>query len=495
MKIKRYAYAAGASGVVFGLFLLATGGWEPLAEGATTTTPVFAVDGSWPNPLPAPVGTDGVAHAWVQGEVAGSCIDKSDNVYTFNRAWEVGVTIDGVLQGNESGAINGNDATSGGAIPSPPVVAFDPDGNVIAGWGNPSLIQTGADYGYAAYMPQGAHGCYVDYQGYIWVGGNGDGIIQKYNPMAANAEGASATFVTQIGTKGMCDTTTPPAAGANPFTSCSETTDANTSHTLLNEPPDIAVDPLPDPVTGKPGSVYIADGYGNHRVVVYTTADGGMTYQYNRQWGQTCMINGVATNSQACPAGTFGASGGGHPHCVVLGNDGYVYACDRPNSRIQVFSRSCGAPSTTLVPQPLCTPVRIINIGGNAGQTPPAGFTDGVKAFAAYAPEDTAAILGSTTTRACDIDFWPNVDYLATKSPTSQNAIVDVDLNNDNVWLLNKATATVFGALGVCGIIPCPGHNEGHFAYSHTTAVDSKGSIYVAETITGRRIQKFVQVK
>ena len=93
------------------------------------------------------------------------------------------------------------------------------------------------------------------------------------------------------------------------------------------------------------------------------------------------------------------------------------------------------------------------------------------------------------------MDFWPNIDYLATKSPTSQNAIVDVDLNNDNVWLLDKATATVFGALGVCGIIPCPGHNAGHFAYSHTVAVDSKGNIYVAETITGRRIQKFVQVK
>ncbi|MGB9645420.1 MAG: hypothetical protein WCB44_09915, partial [Stellaceae bacterium] len=71
----------------------------------------------------------------------------------------------------------------------------------------------------------------------------------------------------------------------------------------------------------------------------------------------------------------------------------------------------------------------------------------------------------------------------------------DVDLNNDNVWLLDKATATVFGALGVCGIIPCPGHNEGHFAYSHTVASDSKGNIYVAETITGRRIQKFVPVK
>jgi hypothetical protein len=445
--------------------------------------------------LPAPVGSDGLAHAWVQGEVAASCIDSRDNVYTFNRGWEVGVTFNGVLQGNESGAINGNDATAGGAIPSPPVVAFDPEGNTIAGWGNPSLIQPPAgDFGYAAYLPHGAHGCYVDYQGYVWVGGNGDGIVQKYNPMAANAEGANATYVAQIGTKGMCDgTQTNPD---NPFSSCGETNDLNTSHTLLNEPPDMAVDPLPDPVTGTRGSVYIADGYGNHRIVVYTTADGGQTYQYNRQWGTTCMINGVPSDSQACPAETFGATGGGHPHCVVLGNDRNVYACDRPNSRILVFDRGCGTASTTSNPGPLCTPKKIINIGLNAGQTPPANVpVIGNNAFQSAPPENAAAILGSLTTRSSDIDFWPNIDYLATKSPTSQKIIVNVDLNNNNVWLLDKATATVFGALGVCGIIPCPGHNAGHFSYSHMTAVDSKGNIYLAETITGRRIQKFVQVK
>jgi hypothetical protein len=92
-------------------------------------------------------------------------------------------------------------------------------------------------------MAHGAHGCFVDYQGYVWVAGNGDGIVQKYNPMAANAEGASATYVAQIGTKGTCDTLTPPAPGANRFTSCGTngTSDANTSHTLLNEPADIAV--------------------------------------------------------------------------------------------------------------------------------------------------------------------------------------------------------------------------------------------------------------
>jgi len=492
MKSKNYAYLGGAviATIAFGIV-----GGKSLADsnGGGSRQPVFAVDASWPLPLPAPVGDDGKAHTWVQGEVAGNCIDQRDNVYTFNRGWEVGVTVGGVLQGNQSGAINGNDATAGGAIPSPPVVAFDTGGNVVAGWGNPSLIQTGPAYGFAAYLPHGAHGCYVDYQGYVWLGGNGDGIVQKYNPATANSQQEAATFVAQIGTKGMCDGT---PTSSNPFSSCGEANDLNTSHTLLNEPPDMAVDPLPDPVTGTPGSVYIADGYGNHRIVVYTTADGGKTYTYNRQWGTTCVINGVASNSQACPAGTFGATGGGHPHCIVLGNDRNVYACDRPNSRIQVFDRGCGGPSTAGNPEPLCLPKRIINIGLNAGQTPPSNVpVVGNNAFQNATPEDAAAILGSLTTRSSDIDFWPNIDYLATKSPTSQNTIVNVDLNNDNVWLMDKATATVFGALGVCGIIPCPGHNAGHFAFSHTVAVDSKGNIYLAETITGRRIQKFVQVR
>src|SRR5215831_17039537 len=119
--------------------------------------------------------------------------------------------------------------------PLPPVVAFDSDGNVVAGWGNPSLIQTGPAYGYAAYLPHSAHGCYVDYQGYVWLGGNGDGIVQKYNPATANSQQEAATFVAQIGTKGMCDGT---PTSSNPFSSCGETNDLNTSHNLLNEPPD-----------------------------------------------------------------------------------------------------------------------------------------------------------------------------------------------------------------------------------------------------------------
>jgi hypothetical protein len=487
MKAKYIAFI----GLVFAVTGIGISGWCTLAsaDDDRDSRPVFAVDPRWPKPLPAPVGSDGVAHPWVQGEVAGTCVDQHDNVYTYNRGWEVGATVNGIEQGNESGAIVGQDATAS-AIPSPPIVVFDHDGNTIAGWGNPSLNpDSSPEYGYAAYMPYGSHGCYVDYQGYIWVGGNGDGVVQKYNPVTAASQAANATWIWQIGTKGQCDG---PGVGTNTYTSCNESTSYNSSHTLLSEPADIAVDPARDPVTGTTGSVYIADGYGNHRVVVYTTADGGKTYQYNRQWGTACTIAGVKTDSQACPPGTFGATGGGHPHCVVLGNDGLIYVCDRPNSRIQVFEKSCGSASVS-GSQPMCTPKKIINIGLTAGVTPPAGSV-GNNAFDGVTSPAAAAAIQLAGTRGDDIDFWPNIDALGTNSPTSQNVMIDVDLGNDNTWLFDKASATVFGALGICGIIPCPGHNAGNFAFGHTTAVDSQGNIYVAETITGRRIQKFVPI-
>jgi hypothetical protein len=114
MKIWRYlTIGASISGGLLAV-AIATHFWGPLAKADGSSQPVFAVDASWPQPLPAPVGSDGVAHAWVQGEVAGNCTDSRDNIFTFNRGWEVGVTYNGVLQGSESGAINGNDATPGG---------------------------------------------------------------------------------------------------------------------------------------------------------------------------------------------------------------------------------------------------------------------------------------------------------------------------------------------------------------------------------------------
>ena len=91
---------------------------------------------------------------------------------------------------------------------------FDPDGNTVAAWGDRNVL------------PNGIHGCFVDYQDNIWIAGNGDGIVQKYTH--------SGNLLLQIGTRGVCDN--PPAntcgnSGANP--------NANLSQTLLNQPADM----------------------------------------------------------------------------------------------------------------------------------------------------------------------------------------------------------------------------------------------------------------
>jgi hypothetical protein len=491
MKTGRWLYA----GVLVVALVIGLGFWKPTKVTAKANkAPTFVVDPFWPKPNPAPVGYnplnwpgcgpngcqatsttggDGIAHTWVNGEVAGSCTDADGNVYTFNRGWETGVTFNGTANtGSMSGMIVGQDA-SASSKPSPPVVEYSPDGTAIAGFGNPSLnpgtpagayTTAAAAAGRSTYLPNGAHGCFVDYQGNLWVGGNGDGVVQEYVPASAAPQGSNATFLQQIGVKDNCDT----ATGV-----CGEAGQLNSSHTQLNEPADIAIDPKKGPVSGSKGDVYIADGYGNHRVVVFN-ANG----EYVGQWGQACDHNESPDGSNPCPPGTFGASGGGHPHCVILGNDGLVYVCDRPNNRIQVFKKTCAQPSVS-GSQPLCQPDFIIYING----------------FTHTTPAKAAAIMAAGT-RACDMDFYPNKDTLASKSPGSQRYIIDTDLGNDNTWILdgNNGFLTV-GALGRCGQAPCPGHNAGEFAFGHTNNVAPDNSaIYVAETITGRRIQKFVRI-
>ena len=451
MKLVNIAYCS----VIAVALILATGIWKPMTNAlannnsaVSTGVPHFRVDPNWPKPLPAPIGTDGIAHTWVQGEVAGTCVDADDNVFTVNRAWEVGVSIGGVTQGNESGMIVGQDA-SASAIPAPVILEFNSAGKAVNGFGNAALTQSGPTYGGSVYMPYGSHGCFVDYQGNVWTAGNGDGIVQKYAH-----DGGNGVALMQIGTKGVCDgpANNSTVGGTVVYSTCGEANDFNSSHTLLNEPADVTVDPKNDPVTGQPGDIYIADGYGNHRIVVFD-ANGN----YLRQFGTKCT-------STPCPGGTFGATGGGHPHCVVLGKDNLVYTCDRPDSRIEVWDK-------------MGNYLHSIAVGDAPGAT--AG--------------DQAAILKAGT-RACDMDFWPDIDYLGDKGPQGQNYIIDVDLGNDNAWVLDRKKGDILGALGACGIAPCPGHNAGHFGFSHTGAVDSQGNVYVAETITGRRIQKFVPV-
>ena len=372
--------------------------------------PTFQVDPAWPK-LPLPVAGDfgtplvvststGKPKPWVTGEVAGTCVDSRDHVFIVTR---------GNLVAPEDVE----------AVAAPPVMEFDSDGNVVNAWGNRNVL------------PNGIHGCFVDYQDNVWIAGNGDGIVQKYSHDGTQ-------LLLQIGTRGVCDN--PPAntcgnSGSNPA--------ANQSRTLLNQPADMWIDPNPDPVTGQRGSIYIADGYGNHRVVVFSA-----TGTYLRQWGS---VAGTVNNPLTDFPAAFGSGDGGHPHCVVGGNDGLIYVCDRQDDRIQVFSKTGQLQ-------------RVIAV------VPGTGVTKGIGG---------AAGLG-TAGSAWDLDF---------SNDAVQTFMFEADGGNELLHIMDRVAGSILASWGQ------PGHQAGQFTYLHTVAKDSRGNLYTGETINGRRVQKFAHIE
>src|SRR5919109_71920 len=160
---------------------------------------------------------------------AGIAFDSRDRLYTVNRR-------------------NLIDTEQRNAAPSPAFVVYDLAGNVVHSATPPVL-------------PDGLHGCFVDHRDNVWIAGNADAIVQKYSHDLSR-------LLLQIGEKGRFDTSDGTING----------TPNNSSHTLLNRPADIAVDP------GN-GDVYIADGYGNRRIVVFDR-----TGRYPRQWGEQATL-------------------------------------------------------------------------------------------------------------------------------------------------------------------------------------------------------------
>ena len=203
------------------------------------------------------------------------------------------------------------------------------------------------------------------------------------------------------------------------------------------------VDSNPDPVTGQRGSVYIADGYGNHRVVVFNAAG-----QYLRQWGG---VAGTVINVTSDYPDKFGAGDGGHPHCVVGGTDGLIYVCDRQNDRVQVFTK-------TGVLQ------RVIAILPGTGATPSPG--------GAPPPRYGGLRMGSRFLQRLGADVH-------VRGRRRQRACADHESHAGFNPRQVRPTRT-------SGL---------QFTFLHTVSKDSKGNLYTGETINGRRIQKFKQVE
>jgi hypothetical protein len=217
---------------------------------------------------------------------------------------------------------------------------------------------------------------------------------------------------------------------------------ANQSKTLLNEPANMYVDPNPDPATGERGSIYIADGYGNHRVVVFNAAG-----TWLRQWGG---VAGTMKNPVTDSPGLFASGDGGHPHCVTIGNDGLVYVCDRADDRIQVFTKT-GALQ------------RIIPVVPGTGVTLGIGGAPGL----------------GTAGSAWDLAF---------SNDGMQAFMFEADGGNEILHIMDRVLGSILGGFGA------PGLQAGQFTFLHSVAIDSKGNLYTGETINGRRVQKFTHV-
>ncbi len=119
------------------------------ARATLVQAPRFEVDPLWPKPLP---------NHWVLGNVIGVGVDANDHVFIVHR----NDTFDAR---NEIGAAQ-NPPLSECCVPAPPVLEFDPAGNLVKAWGGPP-----EDKQYV--WPSSNHGISIDNKNNVWIGGNG----------------------------------------------------------------------------------------------------------------------------------------------------------------------------------------------------------------------------------------------------------------------------------------------------------------------------------
>jgi DNA-binding beta-propeller fold protein YncE len=345
--------------------------------------PSFKVDPFWPKPLP---------NHWLVGAVAGVAVDSKDHVWIIHRP--------STLQPNEIRSIHRG---------APPVLEFDPAGNLVSSWGGP-----GPGYEW----PQLEHGIYVDSKDNVWIAGAGekDNQILKFT--------RAGKFLMQIGHSGQ-------NRGSN-----------DTEN--LGGPASMIIDAAVN-------ELYVADGYINHRVIVFDADNGA----YKRHWGAygrkpddsyfqmagerlpgpfSGAVQHEDRPSQYDPAGPpppqFRVV-----HAVRIANDGLVYVCDRTNDRIQVFHK------------------------------------DGTFIKEIFIAKET---LGSGS--AWDIAFSPDREQKFLIVPDGTNQVIRI-LRRDSLQVVSE-----FGG---------GGHWAGQFYGAHNIASDSKGNLYITETYEGKRVQKF----
>jgi DNA-binding beta-propeller fold protein YncE len=153
--------------------------------------------------------------------------------------------------------------------------------------------------------------------------------------------------------------------------------------------------------------------------------------KFLRQWGRQAT-------KEEIEAGTGGAFAQ-VVHCIAMSNEGLLYVCDRQGDRVQVFDK-------------MGTFVRNFWIRTGTDALPDARGT-----------------------------AW----WVAFSRDAEQRHMYVMNGRSEVVHVLDHQSGEILSSFGR------PGHQAGNFTHGHTTAVDSRGNIYVAETNYGRRVQRF----
>ena len=264
-----------------------------VVEAAGTQAPRFEVDPMWPKPLP---------NHWILGATIGVAVDAKDNVWIIHRQ--------GSIEEKERYA-TWNPKASECCVPAPPVLAFNPAGDLISNWG-------GAD-GPGYEWPSSNHGIDVDHKGNVWIGGNGgpDSHILKFTK--------DGKFLAQYGKKG-ARRKEGAKAGGNEGDVAGFVGGSN-DPVSFGRVAKIFVD-------AKANEAYISDGYLNKRVAVLD----GDTGKLKRYWGAYGNKPDDAPMPAYDPAAPLAQQFRNPVHCADLSNDQLLYVCDRVNNRIQVFT-------------------------------------------------------------------------------------------------------------------------------------------------------------
>lgn len=420
------------------------------------TAPSFVVDPGWPKPLP---------NNWIIGDIGGLYVDRQDHIWVYHRPRSLDSTDSGA-QGEAAKDAKGNPISamgharrygqlSGCCVPAPSVLEFDKDGNLVQAWGgpgDPGFLEKRCRAEDGCVWPAREHGIFVDHNDFVYVAGNGQAVnFHGQFPWAPNFGDDShvlkfkkdGTFVYQIGTAGF--------KGPN----------SNDTHGGVNGTPqpylpaDMTVDP-------KTNLLYIADGYGNRRVLIADAATGKYAGHFGA-YGQNPVqseeaARGANLGEGVGPWAADYRKGQLKPnffrsplHCAKLSNDGFLYVCDRGNNRVQVFKASdAGKPCQ--------------NPNGEAGKC---GFVGEIH----VAPQTASGTSGT-------VNF---------STDPEQSCLYVADLANDTVYEINRSNLQEIDRFGTGG------RQIGQFHWPHVVSVDSDGNVYTGEVDGAARVQKFLR--